>query len=202
MPKASIATELGKYPTGNLSNAHEKVRALGPAIFPLFRGANICGPAKTARITPGQNAAIHRAVHTAKSGDVLAVEAGGNMDFGPFGDILATNCRNIGIAGLIMDGTIRDTGEIREMGFAVFCRGANPMATQKTDPGEIDITITCAGVTIHPEDIIIGDDDGVVVIPAGIATQVAEKVAAIAQKELEIFARLDAGETTQQIFEL
>jgi 4-hydroxy-4-methyl-2-oxoglutarate aldolase len=202
LPETPIATKLGQYPTGNLCNAHPEVRALGSAVFPLFHGAKLCGAAKTARITLGQNAAIHRAVHTATAGDVLVVEAGGNMEFGPFGDILATNCRNKGIVGLIMDGTIRDTAEIREMGFPVFCRGANPTATQKTDPGEIDIPVTCAGVTVHPGDIIVGDSDGVVVIPADIAAQVVEKVTIVAQKEVEILTRLAGGESTQEIFGL
>lgn len=202
MSETSLPARLGGFPTGNLCNAHPQVRAIGSAIAPLFPGAKVCGPAKTARIMPGQNAAIHRAVHTASPGDVLVIEAGGNMDFGPFGDILATNCRNKRILGLIIDGTIRDTGEIREMAFPVFCRGANPTGTQKTDPGEIDITVTCAGVIVHPGDIIVGDDDGVVVVPAEIAVQVAQKVTIIAGKEEEILARLAGGESTKEIFGL
>jgi 4-hydroxy-4-methyl-2-oxoglutarate aldolase len=201
MPE-KISEKLGAFPTGNLCNAHPEVRAMGPGITPLFSGAKVCGPAKTARIKPGQNAAIHLAVHTACPGDVLVIEADGNTDFGPFGDILATNCRNKKIVGLIIDGTIRDTGEICEMGFPVFCRGANPTATEKTDPGEIDISITCAGLVVKPGDFVVGDDDGVVVIPASLVEIVAENAAKVAQKEKVILARLASGETTKEIFEL
>lgn len=197
-----LVKKLGTYPTGNLSNAHSDVHAMGPDISPLFLGAKVCGPAKTARIMPGQNAAIHHAVHSASRGDVLVVDAGGDTNFGPFGDILATNCRNMGIVGLIIDGTIRDTGEIREMGFPVFSRGANPTATQKTDPGEFDIPITCAGVNVSPGDIVVADADGVVVIPAAIAEIVEKAVALVAEREGAILARLAAGETTKEIFEL
>lgn len=202
MPENSLASKLGAYPTGNLCNAHPDVRALGPALSPLAQGTRLSGTARTARITPGQNASIHLAVHAASAGEVLVVEAGGDMGNGPFGDILATNCKNKGIVGLVIDGTIRDTAEIREMGFAVYCRGANPTATQKTEPGVFDIPVTLAGVTVHPGDIVIGDDDGVVIIPAGVAATVAGNVAKITAKEETIFARLNADEDTKDIFGL
>jgi 4-hydroxy-4-methyl-2-oxoglutarate aldolase len=202
MNDLQIAKALGQFPTGNLCNAHKDVRAMYAPLGPLFDGAKISGPAKTAKIRPGQNAAIHRAVHDAKRGDVLVVDGVGDKTFGPFGDILAACCRNQGIAGLVIDSTIRDTADIKEMGFPVFCLGANPAATGKTDLGEIDIAIDCAGVRVSPGDFIVGDDDGVVVVPRKIAKDILEKVAVVGCKEETIKARLARGETTLEIFEI
>lgn len=202
MTPTELTQALSQFPTGNLCNAHPGVRALGSELMPLFDGAKLAGPAKTAKAPPGQNAAIHRAVHTASAGDVLVVDCDGDRNFGPFGDILATCCRNQGVVGLVIDSTVRDTADLRKMQFPVFCRGANPAATAKTDPGQIDIEVTCAGVRVRPGDLVIGDDDGVVVIPLEIAEEVAERAAAVARKEEAILARLAHGETTLQIFEL
>ena len=202
MNDIQIAEALGDFPTGNLCNAHQEVRAMHSSIAPLFQGAKIYGSAKTAKILPGQNAAIHRAVHTAKRGDVLVVDSAGDKHFGPFGDILATCCRNQGISGLVIDGTIRDTEEIRQMLFPVYCLGANPTATGKSDPGEIDIEIECGGVRVRPGDFIIGDDDGVTVVPRQIAREVIEEAVVVVRREETIKARLARGETTLEILEI
>jgi len=200
MNSQKIAEILGKYPTGNLCNANPTVKAMNANLAPLYKGISFCGPAKTARITPGQNAAIHRAVHNAKSGDVIVVAAAGETGFGPFGDILATCCQNQGVVGLVIDGTIRDTAEITELMFPVFCLGANPTATGKVDLGEIDTEIECAGLRVRPGDFIVGDDDGVVVIPIETVEELANAVGKTAQKEEIILARLARGETTLEIF--
>jgi 4-hydroxy-4-methyl-2-oxoglutarate aldolase len=202
MNDMQISRALGKFPTGNLSNAHREVRAMHSALAPLFQGARIAGPARTARVPLGENAAIHRAVHTAMRGDVLVVDSAGDRTFGPFGDILAACCRNQGVAGLVIDGTIRDTADIKDMRFPVFCLGANPTATAKSDPGEIDIEIECGGVRVRPGDFIAGDDDGVVVVPREIAQAVIEKAGVVARREEAIKARLSRGETTLEIFEI
>ena len=200
MTDTEIVQALGKFPSGNLCNASPEVRAMRSVIAPLYPGAKIVGLAKTAKIRPGENAAIHRAVHTAKRGDILVIDGGGDRSFGPFGDILATCCQNQGIAGAIIDSTIRDVAEIRELRFPVFCLGAHPAATGKSDPGEIDVEIVCGGVRVRPGDFIAGDDDGVVVVPREIAQQVADSASAVAEKEELIKARLSRGETTCEIF--
>lgn len=172
---------------------------MASSIRPLYRGARLSGPAKTVKIVPGQNLAIHRAVHTAKQGQILVVDGGSSLSYGPFGDILATCCQNQGIAGLVIDGAVRDVADIEALRFPVFCSGANPTATAKSDPGEIDIEITCGGVEVRPGDIIVGDDDGVVVIPGAIADDVAQRVVSVALKETEIKQALKSGKTTLEI---
>ena len=202
MNNDQVLDALRRFPTGNLCNAHPNVQAIDASIAPIFDGAAIVGPAKTVKISPGQNAAIHRAVHTATPGDVLVVESAGDKSFGPFGDILATCCRNQEITGLIIDSTIRDVAEIRNMRFPVYCLGANPTATSKSEPGEIDKEIRCGGVRVRPGDLIAGDDDGVVVIPYEIARHVVDLASQVAGRERAIMARLASGRTTYEVFEL
>jgi RraA family protein len=200
MTDAEIVQALGRFSTGNLCNASPEVKAMRSSIAPLYSGAKIVGPAKTARVQPGQNAAIHRAVHMAKRGEILVVDAGGDTYFGALGDILATCCQNQGIRGAVIDSTIRDVTEIRKLRFPVFCLGAHPAATGKSDPGEIDVQILCGRVRVRPGDFIAGDDDGVVVVPRDIAEEVADRAAAVAEKEVMIQARLARGETSCEIF--
>ncbi len=193
---------LGDFPTGNLCNASAEVRALDSAIVALSPGVRIAGPARTARVKPGYNAAIHRAVYAAKAGDVLVVDAGGSRAYGPFGDILAGACQRRRIVGLVIDGMIRDSAEVRALGFAVFCRGTNPSATSKSEPGEIDVEVTCGGVRVRPGDWVVGDDDGVVIVPREIAAEVAERANEVAEREREIQRSLSAGQTTLEIFDI
>ena len=195
-------SDFAHYPTGNLCNANAAVQPLASAIKPLIRGKRVVGRARTARIVPGQNAAIHRAVHHAEPGDMLVVDGGASERFGPFGDLLAECCQTRGISGAVFDCTVRDSVDIAALGFQIFARGFHPEATAKTDPGEVDVPVTVGGVRVSPGDVIVGDDDGVVVIPAALADEVLAQVANVAAREEEIRARIRAGETTYDIFQL
>jgi len=123
--RTDLIKKLGKYPTGNICNAHSKVRAMDSRIAALSPGMKLAGPAKTAAIIPGQNAAIHRAIHNSRRGDILVVDGKKSLSYGPFGDILATCCQQLGLSGLVIDSTVRDSSEIVDLGFPVFCLGTH-----------------------------------------------------------------------------
>ena len=197
-----IPSDFAAFPTGNLCNADPRVQALAPAIKPLIPDKRVAGRARTARIKPGQNGAIHRAVHKADVGDILVVDGGASERFGPFGDLLADGCLAKGIVGAVFDCTVRDSADIATLGFQVFCRGFHPESTAKTERGETDVTVVLGGIEISPGDIVVGDNDGVVVIPKSAANEVLAKVATIAAREESVRARIHAGETTLEIFEL
>ena len=202
MTKNHLTDALTRLPIGSLCNAHPRVTALGASIRPLWPGTKVAGPAKTALISPGQNAAIHRAVHTAQMGDVLVVEGDGDRLHGAFGDLLTEACQKKGIAGAVLDSTIRDTAGITRMKFPVFSLGANPTGTAKTDPGKIDVEITCGRARVRPGDFIVGDDDGVVVIPRQIAASVIPLARAVVEREEAARASLDRGKSTCEIFDI
>lgn len=197
-----MTADFSQFPTGNLCNANPAVRAISSAISPLIPGKRIAGVARTVRVTPGQNGAIHRAVHNAVPGDILVVDGGQSERYGPFGDLLADCCKQQGIVGAVFDCTIRDSADIAALDFQVFCRGFHPQATAKTATDDIDVPINVGGVVVHPGDVLVGDDDGVVVIPHALAEAVLEQVAQVVSKEESIRERILAGETTYDIFEL
>ena len=202
MSRKDLINKIGQYPTGNICNAHNKVMAMDSRIASISSGMKLSGSAKTVAIIPGQNAAIHRAVHNARPGDVLVGDGKKSLSYGPFGDILATCSQNLGLSGLVIDGTIRDSSEIVDLGFSVFSLGTHPTATEKTDPGEIDIPIVCGDVNVYPDDIIIADDDGVVVIPNLLLEEVFLGLMTVVENEKKIMKRLRSGETTCEIFKI
>lgn len=195
-------TTFADFPTGNLCNADARVRCLPSGIRPLLAGRRIFGPALTVRITPGQNGAIHRAVHSARRGNLLVVDGGGSDRFGPFGDLLADACIAKGLVGAVFNCTVRDKADIAALDFQVFARGFHPEATEKSLRDEVGITLDIEGTPIAPGDIVVADDDGVVVVPVQAVDDVLASVKRIAEREDEIRARIRAGETTCDIFNI
>jgi 4-hydroxy-4-methyl-2-oxoglutarate aldolase len=192
----------GAIATATLFESNAKQGALPAAIKPLGPGQAICGPAVPVSTPPGDNYWIHRAVAGAAPGDVLVVATGGGYDNGYWGEILSTAALARGIAGVVIDGPARDGVAVVATGVPVFARGLDIVGPSK-DPrgaGSVGIRIRIGGVPIDPGDLVVGDDDGVVVIARD---RVATVVAAAQDRERaerDVMARLRAGETTLQIF--
>ncbi len=167
---------------------------LDPAIRPIDPSSWVAGPACTAQCEPGDNLAIHRAVLEAPVGSVLVVDYHGDTSYGPWGDLLAHDAIAAGLGGLVIDGAIRDSAAIRALGFPVFARGRCVRGTTKKLPGLVGTPITCGGVLIRPGDLVVGDADGVVVVPA---TDIDEVLGAARRREAQeatIRARIEQGE--------
>lgn len=191
-----------RYPLGNYCDADARVKAMDHGIRPLADSMWVSGPAFTVSSPPGQNLAIHRAIAAARPADVLVVAMSGDCRFGPFGEILALACQRRGIAGLILDGTVRDGDDIEALGFPVFCRGLAPSGTRKEQPGELGEGIECAGVHVQPGDWVVADRDGVVVVPAEALADVRVALAKIVEKETRIKEGIAAGKTTLDLMKL
>jgi len=168
-------------------------------LIPLRR---LAGPATTVDAKPGDNLVIHHALTFAQLGDVLVVDAKGYAEAGPWGDILTLAAQKIGITGLIIDGAVRDSDSILEMGFPVFSRGLSICAAQKNQPGQVNVPIICGGVAISPGDWIMGDRDGVVVIPR---RNVSAVIAAAKERhaaEMALRKGIEAGKSTVELLGL
>jgi len=137
---------------------------LAGRIAPLSSSMRLAGPAFTVEVRPGDNLMIHAAMVLARPGDVLVVDGKGDRTCALLGSIMARACRALGLAGVVLDAAVRDTEEIRELGFPVYSVGSNPNGPTKLVPGRINWPISCGGVAIHPGDLIVGDADGVVAI--------------------------------------
>jgi len=191
-----------KLPLGNYCDADTRVEPMDAGIRPIAGTMHVFGPAFTVSTPPGHNLAIHHAVAEASPGDVLVISMGGDCHYGPFGEILALACQKRGIAGVVVDGSVRDGNDIEALGFPVFCRGLAPAGTRKDDPGRIGEPIRCGHVSVTPGDIIVGDRDGVVVVPRDAMDDVRAALERIAAKEVRIKDGIAAGKTTLELLNL
>jgi 4-hydroxy-4-methyl-2-oxoglutarate aldolase len=189
-------------PTGNLSDAMGRKGNMHSSIKPVYPSAKLAGRAFTVACQPADNLTIHKAITMAPAGSALVIYAGGYTETAVFGDIMALACQVRGIAGVVIDGSCRDTEEIEEMNYPVFAKGINPGGPVKETLGATDVPIQCGGIVVTPGDIIVGDRDGVVVVPAGRAAEVLEKAKAIVEKEIKVRELLKQGKTTMEIFGL
>jgi len=142
---------------------------------PAYDGVEMAGTAVTVKAAPGDNLIIHKAITLAEPGDVLIIDCDGYTDTGHVGELMCTSCQANGLAGLVIDGAYRDSREIAEMEFPVYGRGVNPQGPLKQDPGSINVTVSVGGVSVDPGDIVIGDDDGLAVIPREGAEEVLDR---------------------------
>lgn len=175
--------------------------ALDPAIRPVWRGARLAGPAYTVRCHPADNLPIHHAMERIEAGAVLVVDCGGLLA-GYWGDVLATAAQQRGVAGLIIDGGVRDVDQLEAMGFPVFSRGVSVRRTAKHMPGLVDVPMDVAGVPVSPGDLVVADSDGVIVLPARQIAPTLERGQARVAREGAIKAELARGRTTRDLFAL
>ena len=198
-----ILEKLQKLPTGNVADSNTSAPRQGvmdSGIKPLDPKSHVVGRAVTARCYPGDNLALHQAIYTAQAGDVLVLDCHGYTEAGHFGDIMALACQVRGIAGVVIDGSCRDAEDIKALGLPVFVRALNPSGTVKKSLGEVNVPVNCGGIRVNPGDIILGDCDGVVVVPQEFEDEVFAKAQAKFDKEQHIIEQLKAGKTTLEVY--
>jgi 4-hydroxy-4-methyl-2-oxoglutarate aldolase len=150
---------------------------------------------------PRDNMMLHRAIAQATAGDVIIVHTSDFWEAGYWGEIMAVGAQARGIAGLVIDGCVRDADPLTALGFPVFARGLCIQGTTKFGSGTLNQAITIGQVTIYPGDVIMGDRDGVVIVPADRLAETIEKAQAREAKEAQVMARLRSGETTLEIYD-
>jgi len=180
-------------PTGWVVDAQGRRGALPHWIAPVSTAKRFVGTALTVRTRPVDNLAPYAALKFAKPGDVLVVAVDGSDTASVLGDILLGMARNAGIVAAITDGVVRDIEGINQVGIPTFARGLSPNSPLKDGPGEIGYAVTLGGVVIHPGDLLVGDIDGVVVVPRATVGIVGAELAAIAEKERKMEAAVASG---------
>ena len=194
---------LDKLPTGNVADNNlsmPKQGVMDSGIKPIDSKSHMVGRAVTVQCYPGDNLALHQGIYAAQPGDVLVFDCHGYTEAGHFGDIMALACKVRGIAGVIIDGSCRDAEDIKELGLPVFVRAFNPSGTVKASLGKVNVPVSCGGVSVRPGDMIIGDCDGVVVVPQEVEDEVFAKAEAKFKKEEKIVEALKQGKTTLEIY--
>lgn len=185
--------------TGNIADAgHSDVKIMDFGIKPLHHSMKVAGPAFTVDTPPKANLSVHEAITMAPYGSVLVVNAYGNMTSGHMGDLMALACQVRGIAGVVIDGAVRDVEDIINMGFPVFARGAVPHGNA-AQTGTINKPVQCGGIEINPGDMIFADATGVVAFPLSQAEAIYQQAVFIANSELGFVQQLNEGKTLLQI---
>ncbi|MFC8374129.1 4-carboxy-4-hydroxy-2-oxoadipate aldolase/oxaloacetate decarboxylase [Streptomyces sp. NPDC057239] len=184
-PKADAedVEALAGYGVATISEAMGRTGLLGPGIRPVQQGVRVAGTAVTVLSWPGDNLMIHAAVEQCGEGDILVVTTTSPSTDGMFGELFATALRRRGVRGLIINAGIRDTQELREMGFAAWSRAVSAQGTVKATGGSVNVPVAVDGQVIRPGDVIVADDDGVVVVPREQARRTAEASEARENKE-------------------
>ncbi|RAS92204.1 regulator [Priestia endophytica] len=170
-----IENKFQEVPTTCISDAMEGLNNLDSSIKPLQDKYKIAGRAFTVKMPVGDNLVFLRAIREARPGDVLVVDAKGDTYRAIAGDFIVGMAKTLGIKGIVVDGVIRDLEGIKGLDFPVFCKGTTVAASGKAGKGELNVPISCGGVTISPGDLIIGDGDGVVVVPEAMEREVLDK---------------------------
>lgn len=171
----SVIEQLRSVPTTAISDVLKGMNNLDPAIKPLQESYKIAGEAYTVKLPVGDNLNLLKALKEAKPGDILVVDVKGDTYRAIAGDFVVGMMQTLEIGGLVVDGVIRDLIDIKKLNFPVFSKGTTVSSGGKTGPGETNVAISCGGVAVQPGDIIVGDVDGVVVIPKDQAEAVLKK---------------------------
>jgi 4-hydroxy-4-methyl-2-oxoglutarate aldolase len=193
-PDPEVIRKLGEFGTATVHEAQGRTGLMLPYMRPIYPAARIASPAVTVRCHPGDNLMLHAAIEVCKPGDALVMTTHSDSTDGFFGELLATSCRARGIKGLVIHAGVRDVADLTAMQFPAFSRAISAQGTAKETPGYVNIDIVCAGALVHPGDVIVGDADGVVVVPRQEAPEVVRLCEVRLAKEAKNRERLKAGE--------
>ena len=159
-----VVAEAAQFPSSILADVAGRRGALSGRIAPLAPSMRFAGPALTVELRPGDNLMIHAALALAKPGDVIVVDGKGDLSSALMGEIMCQQCVALGVAAVVIDGAVRDSEAIRELGFPMYAAGLNPNGPTKFVPGRLNHPISLGGVSVKPGDLVVGDADGVTVI--------------------------------------
>jgi RraA family protein len=198
-PERRLMDQFARFATPDISDLLNRLYALDPAISCLTGDHHqLCGPACTVKLFPGDNLMVHKALDVARPGDIVVIDSGRSTANAVLGDIIATKARHRQIAGFVVDGLIRDLPAVRLLDFPVFARGTTSIGPLHRGPGEINFPICCGGVVVYPGDIIVADAAGIVVVPKDIAVELLDRLQGHEEGNAAYLEAVQRGEFSNQ----
>ncbi len=180
-------------PVANISDCMTRMTAAGPRLRPMHKAGYLAGPALTVKCRPGDNLMIHKALSMAQPGDVIVVDAGGDLTNSLFGEIMVATAVKRGIAGVVLNGAVRDSEDIGRGTFPLYAAGVTHRGPYKDGPGEINVPIAIDGMVVHPGDLVVGDADGLLCVPYDSVDQVLAATRKKMEAEKKTLADIAAG---------
>lgn len=192
-PDNKLVEKFRSIPTAIISDNMHRIFAGGTALRPLHGDAALCGVALTVRTRPGDNLMVHKALDLAKPGDVIVVDASGDMTNAIIGEIMLNYAISRGVAGFVVDGAVRDSSAIAKGGLPVYARGVTHRGPYKDGPGEVGVPVTVGGMVVASGDIIVGDEDGLLAVPQSHAEEILALAVAQQNREADILRSIADG---------
>jgi RraA family protein len=195
-PEPELVHRFGAYGAADVSDMMNRLYTMNTAIKPVTpRELRLIGRACTVKVFPGDNLMVHKSLDLANPGDVLVIDASSSMMTAVIGDLVSTKARHRGIAGVVVDGLVRDLDGILALGdFPVFARGTTPLGPLHRGPGEVNYPVSVGGIVVNPGDVVIGDADGVVVVPQESAESLLQRLEARAPGAAEYQSAVARGD--------
>ena len=190
---AQVVQAYKGLPVANISDCMSRMTAGGHRLRPMHRSGQLAGPALTVKTRPGDNLMIHKALTLAQPGDVIVVDGGGDLTNALFGEIMVATAVKIGVAGIVLNGAVRDSEVIGQGDFPLYAAGVTHRGPYKDGPGEINVPIAIDGMVIHPGDLVIGDADGLLCVPYDDAEAILDATRRKMEAEKKTLADIAAG---------
>ncbi|WP_256831910.1 RraA family protein [Paenibacillus sp. Pae15] len=192
-PSEQLVNQFRSIVTPHISDNVNRIHAMSAGLRPYHKEGQLVGAAVTVKTRPGDNLMVHKAIDLAQPGDVIVVDAGGDVTNAIVGEIMMRIAQKKGIAGFVIDGSIRDTEAFKNDVFPVYARGVTHRGPYKDGPGEINVPVSVGGMIVHPGDIMVGDADGLAVVPLEQAEEILELVKKQQVKEEAILKSIEDG---------
>ena len=192
-PSREVIDDLATHPTADISDTLNRMFTMSSDLQRMVGEGPLAGPAVTVKVFPGDNLMLHKSLDVVQEGDVIVVDTSGSHRNAVIGDMVAHKAKHRGAAGCVIDGMVRDLDGMRESGLKIFAKGVTAFGPLHRGPGEVNYPIVCGGIVVNPGDIIIGDDDGVVVVPRTHAEQTADSLSAQSERLSEYIENVKQG---------
>lgn len=197
----TLIEKFRNLPVANISDSMNRMTATGPRLRPFHAGGVLCGPAVTVKSRPGDNLMTHMALNLAVEGDIIVVDAGGELTNAIVGERMLAYCVAKKFGGIVINGAVRDLAWIRTRNFPVYAAGVTHRGPYKDGPGEINVPIAIEGMVIEPGDLIVGDDDGLVCVPFDQAEAICTLATAKHKSETDTFAEIGKSDNNKAQYE-